>query len=429
MRYLTSACLAFLCGLSLVSTIAAQDLLITNARVIDGNGNVIENGAIAVRDGLIAAVSEQAEAPAGALEIDAGGRTVMPGIVDAHRHFITGQPDEWLNEQAADRMWEFVEAGVTTVLSAADPVPQIVQLRDRLAAGEIVGPRLIASGFAPLVSSIAGFVPGVDPARAYITLPPDAPVDPPQAIPHEQIRAAVQGLAAAGVDAVKSVMNPEPGAAEREALAVVVEEAERLGIMSITHAVSVQSTVDAIDAGTHYLVHSPVIGELDEATTRKIAEAGIPMTGTLGVFLPIFADRNAHISARDGDDDNTPRFRDLDPFPMVALARTSQTFANARLLWDGGITMAFGTDTGFLPRDSMHHELIALKVAFSNRDIVDMLTRNAAIAVGLGDTVGTLEAGKIADIVIVDGDPLDDIFAVLDVAMVIKSGEVLIDNR
>ena len=58
-----------------------------------------------------------------------------------------------------------------------------------------------------------------------------------------------------------------------------------------------------------------------------------------------------------------------------------------------------------------------------------MLTKNAAVAVGLGDSVGTLEAGKLADIVIVDGDPLDDIFALLDVAVVIKSGEVVLDNR
>ena len=428
MRHLTSACLAFLCGVGLVSTIAAQDLLITNARVIDGNGDVIENGTIAVQDGRITAVSEQAEAPAGALEIDARGLTVMPGLIDAHRHIIRGQPDEWMREQASDRMREFLEAGVTTVLSAGDPVPQIVELRDLLAAGERTGPRLIVGGMVPLVSSIAGFVPGMDPARAFITMPPDTPMQPPEAIPHEEIRAGVQALAAAGVDAIKTVMNPEPGAAERDALSVVVDEAERQGVVSITHAVSVQSTVDAIDAGTHYLVHTPILGELDEATTRKIAEAGVPMTSTLGVFLPGFAESNEHMRARTGDD-NIPRFRDLDPFPLVALARTSQAFANSRLLWDGGITLAFGTDTGFLPRDSLRHELIPLKVVFSNEDIVAMLTKNAAVAVGLGDSLGTLEAGKIADLVIVNGDPLDDIFALLDIAVVIKSGEVVVDNR
>ena len=428
MKHLNSACLAFLCGVGLVSTIAAQDLLITNARVIDGNGDVIENGTVAVQDGRITAVSEQAEAPAGALEIDAQGMTVMPGLIDAHRHIIRGQPDEWMREEASDRMREFLEAGVTTVLSAGDPVPQIVELRNLLAAGERTGPRLVVGAMVPLVSSIAGFVPGMDPARGFITMPPDTPMEPPGAIPHEEIRAGVQALAAAGVDAIKTVMNPEPGAAEREALTVVVDEARQQGVVSITHAVSVQSTVDAIDAGTHYLVHTPILGELDEATTRKIAEAGVPMTSTLGVFLPTFADRNAHTRARTGDDD-VPRFRDLDPFPLVALARTSQAFANARMLWDGGITLAFGTDTGFLPRDSLHHELISLQVVFSNKDIVAMLTKNAAVAVGLGDSVGTLEAGKLADIVIVDGDPLDDIFALLDVAVVIKSGKVVVDNR
>jgi len=208
---------------------------------------------------------------------------------------------------------------------------------------------------------------------------------------------------------------------------VVADEAERQGIVSITHAVSVQSTVDAVDAGTHYLVHTPVIGRLDEQTTRKIAEAGIPMTSTLGVFLPTFADRNAHVRARSGADD-IPRFRDLDPFPMQALAPTSQAFANARLLWDAGITYAFGTDTSFLPSDTLRHELISLQLVFSNRDIVTMLTKNAAIAAGLGDSLGTLEAGRTADIVILDGDPLDDIYDLLEVAAVIQSGEIVVDN-
>ena len=109
---------------------------------------------------------------------------------------------------------------------------------------------------------------------------------------------------------------------------------------------------------------------------------------------------------------------------------SSSGFANARLLWEAGITYAFGTDTSsMLPKDALRHELISLQLMFSNVDIVTMLTRNAAIAVGLDDTIGTIEAGKTADIVIVEGNPLGDLFDLLNVAVVIRSGEVVIDKR
>ena len=405
-----------------------QDMVITNARIIDGNGGVIERGAVVIEDGRIASVSPDAANRPGAQQIDAEGMTVMPGFIDAHRHVIRGDPDSWLAEQATERMQEYLNAGFTTVLSAGDSLEAILELRRRLQEGELKGPRLFVSGRVPLARSSGRASTGVDPARLDISRPPNRPTEAAAPIPHEETRAMVRELAAAGVDTIKTVIIATPGGPEQETLAVIAEESERVDVLSITHAVTVTDTVAAVEAGTHILVHTPHIGQLDEETARMIAESGIPMTSTLGVFVPTFAADNAHIRARTGND-NVPRFRDLDPFPMATLSSAGQGPVNARLLWEAGITYGFGTDTRFLPRDSLAHELKPLSLVFSAEDIVAIMGRNAAIAIGRGDELGMIEAGKLADIVILDGDPLARTHDLLNVSVVIKGGEVVVDNR
>jgi imidazolonepropionase-like amidohydrolase len=101
---------------------------------------------------------------------------------------------------------------------------------------------------------------------------------------------------------------------------------------------------------------------------------------------------------------------------------------NARLLWEAGITYGYGTDTSWLPRESLALELRPLSLTFSPKDIVSILTSRAAAATLKTDR-GTLEAGKLADIVVLNGDPLANVSNLLNVAMVIKGGEVVVDKR
>lgn len=410
------------------SPVWGQDLVIANARIIDGNGGVIDSGAVVVQDGRIASVAAEPADAGGARVIDAGGMAVMPGFIDAHRHVISGDPDQWLAEQAIPRMQEFLDAGFTTVLSAGDDLDAILELRRRLDDGEISGPRLMVSGRAPLAQSTGGFAPGVDPARIDVSRPPHRPTEPAPGIPHEQTRARIQQLANAGVDTIKTVIIITPDGPELETLSVIADEAQRLGIPSITHAVTVVDTVAAVEAGTHVLVHTPHIGQLDEETAQMIANSGIPMVSTLGIFVPTFAADNELIRDRTGMD-NVPRFRDLDPFPMDTISSAGQGPVNARMLWDAGIIYGFGTDTRFEPQDSLFHELKPLLLVFSAEDIVTIMSRNAAIAIGKLDELGTVEAGKVADLVILDGDPLDDPYDLLNVRVVIKGGEIVVDNR
>jgi imidazolonepropionase-like amidohydrolase len=414
----TVAGLALAAGWCFALPAASQDLVISNARILDGTGNAIARGAVVVRDGRIAAVGAAASgAAANAVRIDAGGRTVMPGFIDAHRHIIQGDPVRWLAEQSEASMRQFLEAGFTTVLSAIDAPEQILELRRRTESGETLGPRIISAALVPLSRAALGGG-GVDPARTDPARLPNRPVGPPApSIPPEETIAAVRAAAARGHDAIKTVIIVTMDGPEKATLKLIADEAERLGLLSITHAVSVIDTVAAVEAGTDILVHTPHIGQLDEATAKRIADANIPMVSTLGVFVPYF------------NDSNMPLFRDRQQFPFETLSSAGQGPVNARLVFQAGITYGYGTDTSWAPRDSLEHELRPLHLVFSHEDLIPIMTKNAAVAVGRGKDLGTLEVGKVADLVILGGDPLRDEGALLDVDVVIKGGKVVVGDN
>jgi imidazolonepropionase-like amidohydrolase len=409
----------------------AAGLVITNARIVLGTGGVIEGGSVVVMEGRIVSAGQQATDVPGALVIDAQGRTVMPGFIDAHRHIMNGDASQWMSEQAVPRMQEFLDAGFTTVLSCGDPLEQILDLRQKLASGEIRGPTLLAAGRAPLARPRAGAVPGgggVDPARIDVSRPPDRPTRRAEGVPEEETRATVRRLKEAGVDAIKTNIIVTPNGPEKRTLAIVADESKKLGIPTITHAVTVVDTMAAVEAGTHMLVHTPHIQELTDEQARAIAAAGIPMTSTLGIFVPGFGEDNELMRERTGDD-NLPRFRDLDPFPMNTLSSAGQGPVNARRIFDAGVVYGYGTDTRYKPHDALRHELRPLRLVFSARDIVRIMTVNTAALIGRSDDLGTIEPGKIADIVLLDGNPLEDVANLLNVAVVIKNGQVVVDKR
>ncbi len=419
---------------------AAQNLVITNARILDGAGQVIERGAIIVRDGKIASVAAgNPSAVPGARVINARGRTVMPGFIDAHRHPVPGNAAEWLEKEAAAQMRAFLEAGFTTVLSAITP-DEGLELRKRTESGAIKGPRIFAARILPLARAGGGGrgnaggrgdAPGArgaaptgppagrgDPARFDTSRPPLRPTEPAGAIPAEDTIKAVEAAARAGFDYIKTVITVTPGGPEIETLRLIVTEGKKRNLPTITHAVSVVDTLGAVDAGPAVLVHTPHIGRLEEdaAAVQKIARAAIPMTSTLAVFIPHFSP------------DNKPLFRDGLPFPWNTVSSAGQGPVNARLLWEAGVSVGFGTDTSWPPKESLKDELRALSLVFSPRDIVTILTKNAARSALKQDQLGTLEPGKLADIVIIDGDPLNNIYDVLKVVTTVKGGVVVSDT-
>ena len=102
---------------------------------------------------------------------------------------------------------------------------------------------------------------------------------------------------------------------------------------------------------------------------------------------------------------------------------------NARMLWEAGITYGYGTDTSFLPKDSLAQELRALRLVFSAQDIIKIMTRNAAAVIRRSKDIGTLESGKLDDVVLLDGDPVANTEDLLKVKVVIKDGQIVTDKR
>ncbi len=435
-NFIALGCGLLVCCIAFAQQRGGQNLVITNARIIDGNGGVIARGSIVVRGGRIASVAAGNATDPSARQIDARGMTVMPGFIEDHRHLIAadfppGDPAKWMRDEAAARMQEFLDGGFTTVQSCGDAPQQIVELQRQLNSGKIKGPRLFTAAFVQLSRPPAGAPAGpptVDPARTDPSRPSNRPRTAAGAIPDEDTRAAVRQLKQAGVDVVKAVFSTTPGGPEEHTLAVVIDEAKKVGLPVFVHAVSVDDTLAAVRAHPTVLVHTPHIGQLTPEQAKAIAGAGIPMMSTLGVFLPAFAADNQRIRNRSGLD-NTPRFRDLDPFPMDTISSAGQGPVNARMLWDAGIVYGYGTDTTFLPKDSLAQELRALHLVFSAEDIIRILTRNAAAVIGKSKDIGTIEAGKFADLVILDGDPLSSVDDLLKVKKVIKEGQVVVENR
>jgi imidazolonepropionase-like amidohydrolase len=408
----------------LAATAGAQDITITNARVLDGTGKVIEHGSVVVRGGKIAAVAAGNPAKPAGRVIDAGGRTVMPGYIDAHRHVVKGNPAEWLDKAAARELQEFLDAGFTTVLGAIDP-PQLLEARRRIEAGTLKGPRLYVGTMIPLAGQLPpppappGGRIGTDPARTDpARLPFGGPAAP--AIPREVTVKQIEAAKAAGYDYLKTIMNATPGGPEIETQKFVVEEGHKRGLPTITHAVSVRDTLAALEGKPALLVHTPHIGDLgaDPAALKKIVDARIPMTSTLQVFLPHFGD------------DGKPLFRDRLPFPFDTLSSAGQGPVNARLLWEAGLKdYGYGTDTQWPPKATLFDELRALSLVFQPAEIVTILTKNAGLATMHGAEIGTLEPGKLGDIVIVDGNPLARSADLLNVVTTIKGGVVVFEKK
>jgi imidazolonepropionase-like amidohydrolase len=402
--------------LAFASAAAAQNLVIVNARIVDGKGGVIERGSVVVRDGRIASVMAGAPPSGAVTRVDAQGRTLMPGFIDAHRHIVQGDGKEWLSKTGAAQLQEFLDAGFTTVLCAICP-DETIEMRQRIEAGTVKGPRLLVGSIIPVARAA---VPGGgrgDPARFDTSRPPLRPTSPAGAVPDADILKAVESIAARKFDYIKTVITTTPGGPETRTLKLIVDEGKKRNLPTITHAVSVIDTLAAVEARPAVLVHTPHIGQLTDDETRRIAGAGIPMTSTLQVFVP-------HFGAN-----NKPLFRDAQPFPWNTLSSAGQGPVNARLLWEAGLSYGYGTDTTWPPKQSLADELRALSLVFSPLDITKIMGQGAARSTLKQDLIGTLDVGKQADLVLIDGNPLANVSDLLRVVTTIKGGRIVSDRR
>ncbi len=392
---------AFVALLATWNLAVAQDLLITNARIIDGTGGTIEQGSVIVGDGRIVSVSAGAPEAQGSLVIDAEGMTVMPGLIDSHTHLLISDRmrldgkaalSRWISEELPGHLEVYLASGVTTVLAHGDYFPEIIEVKRLVEVGDLRSPRVLVSG--PFLTTTNGhpvhFLCGGAPAFCRASMM--AEIDDP-----ETARAKVRELAEAGVDAIKIVyddgvsQDPRPELTD-EVLSAIADEAQRHSLPLIAHAREIADALKVIDFGVARLAHPPVLGAGDLTQVGQI----------LG---------NASV-----------------PF-----ATTSSNWGlnGIRTLLDASATTAFGTD-GFGrdgPREAVAREIDAIAQILTPAEVIAALTQNGAAYVSLGDEIGTLEPGKLADIVIIDGDPLENIAELASVEVVIQGGRIVVDNR
>jgi imidazolonepropionase-like amidohydrolase len=240
-------------------------------------------------------------------------------------------------------------------------------------------------------------------------------------------RAQVRELAAMGVKFIgEESVSPKPTEHELEVLKAITDESKKAGVLVMVHAVSPAAMLASVDAGVPLLVHTPHFGWLTEADARKVADAGIKNLSTVGFGVPVFG-----VFA----DDDQPRFRDGRPWPQSILdgegrgREAGYKVVNARTLWDAGVVYGFGTDTNYLPKAGLAHELKSLNLMFSMQDIIKLMGPNTAAFIQMSNDLGTLEQGKLADMVVLEGNPLEGYWNLLNVKMVIKGGAVMLDKR
>jgi imidazolonepropionase-like amidohydrolase len=397
-------------GVLSATAVRAQDVAITNARIVVGNGTVIESGTIVVRGGKIESVAAGSAPTRGLRVIDAKGMSAMPGFIDSHKHVNTGPQEQ-------GQMQSLLEAGYTTILSGGGPGDGNIELRDKIDRGVINGPRIIPS------------------ERVNLRQTPD------------EARAAVRALAAKGIKHTGEIaLTPEPGPpqAEIEVLKAIVDEAAKLGVQVNVHSVSTPATIAAVEAGVTRLVHLPNKDFTGYDDAAKIAEAGAIVAGMLGFGAPVIDRESPAPAPVQFPRDNTTRFRDGKPWPEAIAGANrdpkgralgtegAYTILNARRIWDADpnhATISYSTDQNYADLVVLEHELKSYSIMFSMQDIHRIMGPNSARYVGMENEIGTLEPGKLADIILLDGNPMLNIYEMLKTKVVLKEGKVVVDKR
>ncbi len=394
-----------------------EALLLHGATVFDGNGAVTERGAVFVVDGLIADTGDAARLGAHARDsrvriVDCSGLTLMPGLVDAHVHlaggdYAPGREHESLGLAAmrtAEAARRTLEAGITTIRVCASRAYLDIDLRDANAAGAAIGPRTIACG-----RGITA--PGGHYHHTCV-----------EARGERALEAAVGEHVARGADTIKLMLSPsmagDPGAMQQaqfslDETAAAVAAAHRAGKPVASHATGLGGIRTSIAAGVDSVEHGFFLDEEQAACM-----------GERGVFLvPTFSPAHYYLSSPDADPVRAARAREL-------LPRHREAFSTALAY---GVPIAMGCDCGAqsgMPngRNALEVELLVANGMTPMAALI-AATRESARLLRVAGRVGTIERGKVADLIAVDGDPLSDVRALQEgVRLVLQSGVVRRDD-
>ena len=393
------------------------------------------NTGIVIEDGKIVEVDAnlQQEVLSTASVIDlAETDTILPGMIDLHAHYNLDLVDNGRVEEVVYNGILFLANGVTSTWSAGEYYPErVIAQRDRVDAGESVGPRLFASG--PYFGAFR--------CEYNIGTAADECIGWPNDITEDEIRQEVDAWAEQGVVSLK-IKQASPGE-----MKIIIEQAHKHGMTTAAHLANYDWVYDvdlrdAILMGLDRVEHQLTLGsggaesaELPQMIDLMLAhevyyDANLQMYGGIN-------ERRAHASEMLWTDEAkyfTPYAQDLlekrgPPPPESDAKEFAQRVLEVKSLFDAGGAhlLIIGTDepvyTNLLPGFAYHRELLAMTYAeIPAAAVLKAATINGARALGIDARLGSIEVGKLADLVVVHGNPLDDIKAARDVSLVVKDG-------
>jgi imidazolonepropionase-like amidohydrolase len=386
------------------------------------SGKTLTDQAIVIEGGKIVSVGPMAQASrsAGDRLIDLPNATVLPGLTDAHTH-MTGDPQDVGYEGlgisipraaliGARNARLTLEAGFTTVRNVGAEGFSDVALRDAINAGDIPGPHMLVSGPALGITG-EHCDENLLPFDFHYTA--EGVADGVEGVQHKVREVIKYGADLIKICATGGVLshgdNPQASQYTLEEMKAIVADAHRLGRKVAAHAHGAQGILWASQAGVDSIEHGSYIDDAGIAEMKKNGTYLVPTLYLADWFL-----------------DNAERLHV--PAEMIAKGRTVMAAArkNEAHAFASGVKVAFGTDAAVYPHGLNAHEFaVMVKLGLTPLQSIQASTINAADLLGWSDRIGTLEAGKWADIIAVDGDPLQDVTTLEKVKFVMKSGEVV----
>ncbi|WP_042148033.1 amidohydrolase family protein [Paucisalibacillus sp. EB02] len=404
--------------------------LIKNGLLIDGNGGEAKKGQVVVTEDerIVYVGPETGYSPTGdEVIVDAAGGTVLPGLIDTHVHMMMeyaplserlATPFSFMYYQAANYLKNTLHAGITSV---RDALGTDLGVKKAVEEGLIPGPRLQLSINALTITGGHGDGYTVS-GNTVDLLPSDYPGMPSGKCDGvEEVRKKTREMLRAGAEVIKvhatggvlsATDHPEFTQFSLEELKVIVEEGRfRKGVKVMAHAQGAEGIKNAIRAGVHSIEHGIF---LDDEAIELMLENGTYLVPTL--LAPVAVLENA---AEVGMPDSAVKKS------REVIEQHKASFTKA---YKAGVKIAMGTDAGVMKHGTNLRELGLMKDAgMSPMDTIVASTKTAAECLGWEDKVGTLEQGKLADIVVVKGNPLEDIYSLADndnIQVVIKNGRV-----
>ena len=415
--------LCALCSLLFTALAFAQPPVPARTIIRAGNvldvrtGKMLPNQTIVVENGKIVSIGASG-ADASATVIDLSDKTVLPGLIDAHTH-LTMNPSFGYSELAvsgprhaligAHNAKTTLEAGFTTVRNVGDFFYADVALRDAINAGDVPGPRMLVSG--PPLSITGGHCDNdLLPYDYHATYPGVA--DGVENVQHKTREVIKYGADVIKICATGGVLSKgdDPNAAQftLEEMKAIVADAHRLGRKVAAHAHGAQGVIWASNAGVDSVEHGHLMNDEAIATLKKNGTYLVPT-----LYLIDWQRENAAKA-------NLPDFLKA---KMELVSQSSK--ATLKKAFDAGVKIGLGTDAAVYPHGLNAHELnVYVQLGMTPLQAIQTATINDADLLGLTDRIGTLEPGKSADIIAVDGNPLQDVTTLQKVKFVMKEGTV-----